>query len=336
MQLAPDAKVLVIVVARIGDTLLATPSLRAIKDACPYGKLVVLAHPKRKTLLENLGFIDTLKGISKTSARFRGWFQPEKFDAAFVYGGDIELVRYALRVSKRVVIFDRPELALNSERITRVPLPAVPLHAVHERLMLPQALGIDTTNYRLAYEATPGETEFAANWIAQNTGQKARPLIGIQMFSFHTKAHRDWPVQNFVELMNKILMANNQSHFLILGDEEAASRAAGIADKFPGHVTVAAGKLSLRQTAALIRQLDLYIGVDTGPTHIAGALGINMIALYDYRYPGNYLMPLQNQNCRIIQHPATGNPQADEGMEAISVDRVWHEASLFLASPIVK
>ena len=52
--------ILVINVARIGDTLLVTPILRAIKQAYPQHRLGCLAHPRRMLLLRGLPFIDAL------------------------------------------------------------------------------------------------------------------------------------------------------------------------------------------------------------------------------------------------------------------------------------
>ena len=54
-------KILVVIVTRIGDTLLATPSIRAIKQKYPDSELTVMAHPNRYQVLENLFFIDKLK-----------------------------------------------------------------------------------------------------------------------------------------------------------------------------------------------------------------------------------------------------------------------------------
>src|SRR6185369_3796248 len=67
-MIAPDARVLVIAVARIGDTLLATPLLRALKAALPTGRLEVRAHPRRLDVLRHLPFIDRLSGLGKWAA----------------------------------------------------------------------------------------------------------------------------------------------------------------------------------------------------------------------------------------------------------------------------
>ena len=89
-------------------------------------------------------------------------------------------------------------------------------------------------------------------------------------------------------------------------------------------LVVAAGLLDLRRSAALIAQMDLYVGVDTGPTHIAGALGIPMVALYHCSYPGRNLVPLDHPACHMIEHPATGSPDAgtERSMAEIPVETV--------------
>ena len=49
-----------------------------------------------------------------------------------------------------------------------------------------------------------------------------------------------------------------------------------------------------RRDAALINELDLYVGVDTGPTHIAGALRRPMVSMYHGYSPSHLLAPLEH------------------------------------------
>ena len=312
-----DARVLVIIVARIGDTLLVTPALRALRAAIPQGRLTVLAHPKRMEVLQHLPFIDALEGITKTSAQTRGWIGKKSYDFALAYGRDAALVRYALRASDSVIAFPQHDKALNRQLAHLVAEPSEPQHAVLHRLSLLAPLGLASgdlrlaspdlaaKNLRLAYCVTDAECAEARAWLDTHV-PSGRPLIGLQIASFPTKAHRDWPVSSFQELIARILAARMQTHFLLLGDAAAAEKAAPLLAAFPQQATLAAGRLSLRQSAALMAELDLYIGVDTGPTHIAGALGIPMVALYHSAYPGRNLVPLQHPACIMLEHPATG------------------------------
>lgn len=330
------SSILVISVARIGDTILLTPSLKAIKKNYPGAKLTVMAHPRRIEVLEHLPAIDCLVPITKSTAIWRGWLAPKQHDLAFVYGKDAALVRYALRVSAKVVCFDEDEFkGLTSPSLIRVAPPADPVHAVLHRLMLLGPAGIDRVDdLRLTLGLTDEEKAFADSSLEALGLSHMHPLVGLQMFSFPAKAHRDWPIASFEELIQALGRAYPNARFVILGDALAADRAAPVLLKFPDRVISVAGKFSLRQSAAFMARLDLYVGVDTGPTHIAGALGIPMVAMYHWKYPAKYLCPLMNEGCISIPHPHGGDIGFDgvSGMEAIAVEPVLKAAKLLIAN----
>jgi heptosyltransferase-3 len=320
-----DSHVCAVIVSRIGDTLLMTPALRAMRAAC--ARLTVLAHPQRLQVLRHLDFIDELAPISKYSAWWRALLAPARYDVALCWGREPALLRYCSRVARRCVAFDYPELRrVRGGEILRVPVPAESsLHAVHERALLAEAAGAALKHERLAYVVTPEERRRAREWIASRTPARAHRLIGLQTFSFPTKAHRDWPLERFVELSRRLCDLLPDAHLLALGDAAAKARVTAFAEALPGRVTVAAGELTLRDSAAVMQQLALYVGVDTGPTHIAGALGIPMVALYHPRYPGRNLRPLDHPRCKAIE----GN--IDSGMEGIPVEAVLAAAQAALA-----
>ena len=326
-----DANVLVIIVARIGDTLLATPILRALKAAIPQGRLTVLAHPKRLEALQHLPFIDALEGITKTTAQTRGWIGKAAYDLALVYGHDAALLRYALRASKQVIAFEQGDARLNAELAPAVAQPSAPMHALMHRRLLLEPLGIAAADLRLAWNVTAAEKAWAREWRGKQVPAGA-PLIGLQIASFPTKAQRDWPVSGFEELIERIAATHEAARFVLLGDAVAAEKAAPLLAAYPQRLALAAGRLSLRRSAALMAGLDLYIGVDTGPTHIAGALGIPMVALYHCAYPGRNLAPLQHPACVMIEHPLTGRSAASTAsMADIPVAAVWRAAMNLLA-----
>lgn len=324
------ASVLVISVARIGDTVLLSPCLKAIKAHYPQARLSVLAHPKRMEVLENLLGIDYLGGITKHSAAWRGWLPGKQYDVALVYGRDAALVTYALRVARSVVCFDEPEFAgIHSRYLFKVPPPSTPMHAVLHRMLLPAQIGIKHVgDLRLSVALTTRELAWAASYLDGLGLAECHPLIGLQLFSFPAKAHRDWPQENFAAFIERVSCVFPAARFIILGDQLAAVRAQSLLRDYPEALVVVAGQLSLRHSMALMSYLDLYVGVDTGPTHIAGALGIPMVAMYHWKYPSENLRPLQNGLCRAIEHPATRNMEGcfPEGMEAISVEQVLAEA----------
>ncbi|HTS55544.1 MAG TPA: glycosyltransferase family 9 protein [Burkholderiales bacterium] len=331
-MLTPESRVLVVSVARIGDTILMTPCLRALRRAC--GWLTVLAHPRRLDVLQHLQFIDELEGITKNTAPIKALFRRQQFDLAICFGRDLALVRYCMKAARLTVAFDcaafRP---LVSPALRLVPAPPESsMHAVRERMLLLEAAGVRTDDLRLSYEVTREERQGAEAWIRKNLPPGAGPLIGLQPFSYPTKAHRDWPRDQFIDLARRIVNDYPHAHIIVLGDEQARAHAGEFARALPGRCTVAAGTLSLRQSAALMQRLGLYVGVDTGPTHIAGALGIPMLAMYHASYIGRYLMPLQNPRSAAIEHPATFSDAAGGAeMAAITVDQAWAAAQGLLS-----
>lgn len=71
-------------------------------------------------------------------------------------------------------------------------------------------------------------------------------------------------------------------------------------------------------------RLDLYVGVDTGPTHIAGALRRPMVALYHCKHPARVFAPPADPNVIAIYHPALDSAACTQlsSLADIPVERV--------------
>jgi heptosyltransferase-3 len=315
------SRVLVINVARIGDTVLAVPVLRALKEAYPQARIDCIAHPNRAEVLEGLPFVERVIPMTKRSVLWRGWFG-KKYDIALVFGRDRALLRYALRVANRVVaeMTGNPDVdrrlfakvrAYNGE------------HAVHDRMRWLAPLGITPKSLRLAYAVSVAEHENALVTCTR-LGILGKPLIGFQIGSFPTKAYRNWPVENFTELAERIFAHYPNAQILIFGDQNDAKLAQRLVERFGKRVVCLAGDLALRESVAMMSLLDLYVGVDTGPTHIAGALGLPMVSMYHCLHPGKNLAPLEHPAfLEVIELPGEDLCGEHRQMSEIRVERVW-------------
>ena len=334
-DIAPE-RVLAINVSRIGDTLLCTPALRAIAAAWPACRITFLGHPKRVEVIRNLPFLARVGAISKQRAPWLGRFSRlfgKPYDLAFVYGHDRPLIEYALRVARRVVAFRQKDENINRRLYRCVEHPAFQTtHAVKIQLLLPAAMGVEAAGLALAYRVTEEERTWAAAELKKQLPAGAGPVIGLQVASFPTKAYRDWPIEHFMALCDRVLAAYPAAHFLIFGGKEERGRTERLKTRLGSRASLYAGRLSLRQTAALMNTLDLYVGVDTGPTHLMGALHRPMVALYHGYSPSRVLAPLEHPCAYLVDHP-----RADQGatpettMAEISVDAVWERVVAALA-----
>lgn len=322
----PDAKrILIVQVSRIGDTLFATPAIRSIAKAYPEAEITVMGHPSRAEVFDNLPFVGKVGEITKNTARWLGWFGGKAYDLTFVFNFDQPLVSYALRVSRKVVAFRQKNPALNNQLHACVePPPFQSEHAVLQLLRLPAALGISQDGLRLAYHCTESETTRARARLATTRGHDAAPLIGLQVRSFPTKAYRDWPLENFAALCERIIARWNGAHFLIFGSRDDLEQTTWLKSRLGPSATLLAGQLSLRETAAMMGLTNCYVGVDTGPTHLMSTWDIPLVGMYHCLSPSAHTGPLDHPLAYLIDHPAAGsaNCRATSVMADITVEAV--------------
>jgi heptosyltransferase-3 len=328
VRLARDARVLVIVIARIGDTLMMTPVLRALRAAIPDGELVCMAHPTRIDVLRNLPYLDELVTIEKKRAALMGRLARRRFDYAIVNATDAAVLEYALRVADRVVAHKQADPAINA-RLWRIAASGEGTHhGVDDRLLLLEPFDLAPAGKRLDYVVSADEARDAGKWLAER-GVPLRGgapfLVGLQMAGFRTEPFRRWPTASFAALCERIAVAQPDARFVVFGDKYDVPEAEALRRTLGERVVVAAGQLDLRESAAILARTSLYIGVDTGPTHLAGALGLPMIGLYFCRCPGALLAPLEHPAfLEIVEHPRTLERCDDTAsMAEVSVDRVW-------------
>jgi heptosyltransferase-3 len=80
-----------------------------------------------------------------------------------------------------------------------------------------------------------------------------------------------------------------------------------------------------------MNELNLYVGVDTGPTHIMGALEAPMVPLYHCHSPSRLLAPLERPKCFVVDHPRAAGCSEDTPMAEIEVETVWRRVLEALA-----
>ena len=194
--------------------------------------------------------------------------------------------------------------------------------------LLAEEMGLDTSNFSMRLALDPEAVDYADGLISEIGSPYA-------VFApFTTRPQKHWFEERWTELSNRAFQELGLKVVLLgsKGDVQAASRIVG--DTV--HTLDLSGKTSLQQAAAIIKRSSLLIGVDTGLTHMGYALDVPTIALFGATRP--YLDVKDNPG-KVIYHPyecsqCHRSPTCDGDftcMKAISTEEVFQTARNLLS-----
>lgn len=139
----------------------------------------------------------------------------------------------------------------------------------------------------------------------------------------------DWEEQNWIGLVEKLKQKVPGWRLIIVGAEDEAERANRCIAAWGDNAVNLCGKTSPRVSAAILKQAEIFIGHDSGPTHLAACVGTPCVAIFGARnLPGRWY-PRGNQN-KIIYHETDCagcgleicNEQQKKCILSISIDEV--------------
>ena len=140
--------------------------------------------------------------------------------------------------------------------------------------------------------------------------------------------HRAWPVRSWIELVER-LCSDFAGRIVLSGSRGEAALTTKIVRGLSGpasrRVENRAGETSVGELALLLAGADLYIGVDTGPTHLASILGTRTIALFGPTDPQK-VGPLENgNNLRVLRTGIQCSPCSRAVRKKCAVNRCLTE-----------
>lgn len=294
VQLRHDVpyKILIVIIAGIGDFVLATPGIRSIRNGHPDAEIHILSSTEAAVLARNLPYIDKV------------WSFPIR---------EIRRNKGALLSILKTIWHLRQErfsLAVNLYRIWSV-VGALRMGSLFKAVAPGYSVGHDFKGFGLfvdkkiprgvfrgkhiadamlsAAEAAGGKGDDKGLFIScGKSGQvrwqhlfgdsrKGRPIIGINPGGNLPAKH--WPVDRFSRLADLLANHSNAELFIIGGPGEELI-AQGIQERMKAPSANLAGQLSLDELVFLLSHLTMLITSDSGPMHIAAALRIPLVALF--------------------------------------------------------
>lgn len=110
------------------------------------------------------------------------------------------------------------------------------------------------------------------------------PLVAIAPVSRWPS--KNWPVENFVSFASRLAEARPGAHFVIIGGKADAETGEAIASALHGRAENLCGKMSIAESMALLAGCDLLVSNDSGPVHMAAAVGTGTLVIFGSTRPG--------------------------------------------------
>jgi heptosyltransferase-2 len=270
-------KILVIQTAFIGDVILVTPLINAMKREFPTALIDMMLIPQTANLLQNNPNINSLLIFNKKKNKVISFFKilkkiySSKYDIAFLPHSSLttSVIVYLARIPVRIG-FDR---WISKRLLTIRVLHIKNIFKIEKYLNLLSPFS--ERKYPIQTELFPTiEMEENARVILSSFNLNTRKKIIIAPGSiWFTKR---WPKEYYSKLANNLI----ESGFgiIFIGSKEEESLCENISPK-KNSINLA-GKLSLLESAALIKQCDLAICNDSGALHIANAMKTDVIAFF--------------------------------------------------------
>ncbi len=287
----PPHKALILKPCCLSQAMLTTPLLAALSDTYPqarfdwavhrFARPAIATNPRVAELVDTgrVGQPDaTREDIQTLVERLRA----EEYDTVFVPSGSTILAWIAWRAG----IAQRVGLSGGGRGFAHtiaVRPPAGAVNAGARYLALAAALGIEA-DVCMEFYPLDSDRTVITNLLVEEVGWLGeRPLAIIHAGGgdnpVRLNDHIRWPVERFALLANHLIRQHQAAVVLVgaEGDRQDAQTISGIISGEPANLT---GRLTLGQLGALCEVADLYVGNDTGPTHVAATVGCPTLAIF--------------------------------------------------------
>ncbi len=331
----------------LGDAVMSLPALRAVREAYPDAEIAVLARPWVADLYARERFADRIVAYERTGRHrsLRGrWalaqeLRAEKFDIAILFQNafDAAFMAWLARIPIRIG-YDRDARGFLLTRGVEPPRPGeIP---EHQRFYYPEMLRRaevlrelpDCPDILLA-----GLDE--ARRAGQSGWRERRlpegPWVGVSPGAAFGGAKR-WLPERFAEAASR-LADDLGASIALFGAPNETDLCAQIANQVGPRAYVLAGTTTLSQYIELASTCTVYLTNDSGPMHVAGALGIPTVAIFgatDHIATGPSASwarvvrePVECSPCLLRECPLTEH----RCMLAVEAERVVAEAHAVMA-----
>ena len=292
-------KILVLQQNALGDVVISTGVLKAIREQFPHSKLAFLVSPQTADLMK-LPFIDELVIYDKGMPILPVVRQIWRYDVAicldFKYRSAV--LPFLARIPVRAGIAHKRKLFMTNA-IERPNDSETMYFSYYMANVIRETIGLDLTHDATHLQVAPATVNDVAS-VDQVFAGLPIGKMNIAIAPFSSTTMKNWPVSYYEDFM-AYFTKKYDCQFFILGGSSDCNRSFYIGD----NVTDLRGALKLTATAELLRRMDYFVGSCSAPLHIATAVDRPVLAFYGPTSPAKWA-PVHK--CIHIEHPQACSP----------------------------
>lgn len=290
-RVTPADRILIVLPNWVGDVVLATPTLAALRTHFATRRITFLGRGYVRDIVDGGGWHDEWvewpagRGLSRERATLRlaSQLKSEHFDVALLLPNSFRaaLLAWLARIPRRVGYARDGRSLLLTDRLRPLrrhgeflPTPMLPYYAA-----IAQRVGCPVVNDRLRLGVTPEQEQAGAAFMAHHRLERGEPFAIINAGAAFG-ASKCWPPDRFARVCDRLRSEHGMRSVLIGGPSEAPLLRR-IASLVLGEVVCADNPgTTLGSLKVLVRECTVLIGNDTGPRHYGEAFGRPLVTIF--------------------------------------------------------
>lgn len=340
-------RILIIRTDRIGDVLLSTPVIKAVRGNYPYAYVAMMVAPSARDIVDGNPYLDEViiydkDGIHKSwfsSLKFTFNLKKKNFDLAIVLHptNRVHIITFLAGIPERVGYNKKFGFLLT--RIVSDEKRFGKKHESEYALDMIRTLGMEIKD-KSFFMPIKKESEEYIERLLQDDGVTGKD----RLLAIHPGAScpsKRWPLERFAQVADRLIKDCKLKVIIISSpNPEQVGIAQRVTQLMLNKPIDLSGKTTVSQLASLLKRCTLFISNDSGPVHIASCVGTPVVDIFGRNEPGlspTRWGPLGKDD--VVLHKEVGcieclahNCQKDFAcLKAITADEVFKAAILLLS-----
>ncbi len=345
-------KILLIKLAAVGDLVIASTFFEKLRLRYPRAEIQLLVGRSCLQIVKNNPAIDRVL-VANDTAIYKGSFpgkcrefvrlvallRRERFDQVFIMhrAWPFKLLALLANIPLRVGLANRRLFNTLTQTVT----PAAHRNEREVYLDLLRKTGGPVEYDRSHFHLSPEDDEFCAGFLSRHAIAEDEVLVAIAPGGGDnvksSMPSRRWPRDRFAQLIQKI-QQHQPCRIVLVGGPKDRETVSAIREQCPESID--ATHLTFGEMASIFRRCKVYVGNDSGPLHIASAMGLPTLALFGPTDPRQWASPdatntvlFKNVECSpCYRHGEFPDCRHLSCLTAIEVDEVFDQLHKHLAT----